>query len=275
MKSIIKISILSIFFICSTSILFSEEASHNRIAVIDKNIWQSQIGFEYNMHPYIVGLKNSFFSFTPQGNILYKNRWYIGFSFPLFILIPLNINENMHLKYAPGNLQFAAAWINQTNQGRFQINLSTIFPTGYTNEYAFIHDTIQTTDGLNYISITGLYTYFSDPVSVDLALTTTTSLPLTTNNKIIWEPLNLLTNIGINTVVNREIAFRFDIKEGIKLPAQLDYEWAEENIQLSTICSFCVLYNKTAYSISIRLSKNFTDPLSGLNMSINYLYNFK
>lgn len=268
----IKKKVISLIFFFSTRLIFPEEANHNRIAVIDKNIFQSQVGIEYNIPPYITGLKTSFFSLSPQGNLFYKHRWYLGLNFPIFFQIPLSITENKNIQIAPGNLQIDIARITQTNQGRFQLDISSIFPTGYNAEYAFTHKTVQTSDGLYYIGVTGLYTYFSDPVSIDFALTTTTSFPITINKHIFWKPLDLQTTIGMNTVLNREIAFRLDLKDGMTMPSRLDNKWIEENILLSTIGSLCVFYNKSTYSFSMRFIKNFTDPLSGLNIRINYSY---
>ncbi|AEJ18430.1 hypothetical protein Spica_0263 [Gracilinema caldarium DSM 7334] len=255
--------------------LGAQESDHNRLAVRADYPWQSNLGVEASILPIVYGDNQTIFYLQPQADILLNNRWYTAFSLPVYVQLPLTIQDTVPCAIAQGDINLNGAWISQTNQGQHRVSLNWTIPTGLSKALAEAHDSIPTGGTLHRFDLSWHYTRYTDPVSLTVGVNLGSTIPGTLDDKPYWEPASAGLSLGATLLMNRWVALQCNLSQSLSLPPRSENQWRSDYIQYDARLSCSLWYTEQNNTFSIELSKNMANPLEGLGIAMQYLYSFK
>jgi hypothetical protein len=250
----------------------AQESEHNRIAVQESRLWQSNIGVTASLVPLTTGAQYAVLSLTPQADILYKNRWYASLSLPIYGRVPMTVVDMVPFAVNQGDLTFDGAWLTATNRGQHRIGIEWTIPTGVTEEVAEAENSLATGGRLHRFDLSWNYTRYADPVSLDGGIHLGTTIPGTYHSKPYWEPLTASITSGGTLLLNRWVAVHFNLSQNIALPPRDETDWLSEYLEYQAILSGGIWYTTTRHTFALELNRNMANPLEGLGVSLRYWY---
>lgn len=268
-------SIMATFFLLVSLTLGAQESDHNRLAVRADYPWQSNLGAEASILPIVYGDSNTIFYLRPQADILIKSEWYAALSMPVYFQLPLTIQNPVPCAIAQGDINLNGAWISQTNRGQHRFGVSWTIPTGLSKALAEARDSIQTGGTLHRFDLSWQYTRYTDPVSLTVGANLGSTIPGTLDNKPYWEPASIGLSLGTTLLLNRWVAFQFNLSQSLSLPPWSENQWLSDYVQYGALLSCSLWYTEQDNTFSIELSKNMAFPMDGLGISVQYHYSFK
>lgn len=255
--------------------LVAQESEHNRLAVQVERPWQSNLGAEFAILPIVYGDTQTMLSASPSVDLLVHNRWYISLSIPVYFRLPLTTTEMVPCTLAQGDLNLEGAWISHSNRGQHHIGISWTVPTGISETEAEQHNSIQTGGLLHRLSLSWQYTRYTDPVSLNLGFSLGTTIPGTLEEKFYWEPVSGVCTTGTTILINRWVALQLNLSQTLSLPPRPETQWLSESIQYNARLRGSLWYTEHNHTLAFELSRDMSNPLGGLGISVWYFYLFK
>lgn len=271
---ITHISLLVLFFPLG-ALLTAQESPHNRMAVQDQHLWQTNLGLDFSILPIINGAPQAFLSTSPSVDVIFQNRWALGLSLPVYYRLPLTTADMLPFRCAPGDLSLNGAWIFHSNRSQHRLTIAWTLPTGIPEDKANELGAITTGGLLQHLSLAWQYTRYTDPVSINIGMSLASTIPTVRAGGPYWESLTIGCTTGTTILMNRWVALDFSLAQRLALPPRSGNDWLSTFISYSAILQGSLWYTTQNHSFALELSHDMAKPAEGLGISFRYVYSIK
>lgn len=252
-----------------------QESSHNRIGVQSTSPCSLDLGISLSLDSYLLGSETAILNMQPYVAMLLHNRYYISTSLPLYLQLPLVLENTPPVAFALGDLYLEGSAITHTNSGQHRLTLSWSFSTGNDSLEAQAYPSLHTGSYLHRISIAWLSTRYLDPVSIDAGIRVDTSIPGQRENSFYWEPGSLALDLAITVLLNKQIAIRYSLSPSIALPPIIGAQWEYPVLLPSMYANLSFYFTRKAHTLSLSITCDYAKPGNSCKIGAAYVYTIK